>query len=59
MEAVDAHTVKVTLSEASGNFLFNMAWGDAVIVSPDSIDGIKQKPIGTGAFRFVEGHLLL
>ena len=31
-----------------------MAWGDAVIVAPESIADIAQKPIGTGAFRFVE-----
>jgi peptide/nickel transport system substrate-binding protein len=49
---VDSMTVKVTLSEASGNFLFNMAWGDAVIVAPESIGDIKTTPIGTGAFKF-------
>ncbi len=50
--AVDANTVKVTLSAANGNFLFNMAWGDAVIVAPESIENIKSQPIGTGAFMF-------
>jgi peptide/nickel transport system substrate-binding protein len=54
VEAADPQTVTVTLSEPNGNFLFNMAWGDAVIVAPESIDGIKQTPIGTGAFKFVE-----
>ena len=54
VETVDALTVKITLDGPNGNFLFNLAWGDAVIVAPESIDGIKQKPIGTGAFRFVE-----
>jgi len=29
-------TVTVTLSQPNGSFLFNMAWGDAVIVSEDS-----------------------
>ncbi|MEM7438879.1 MAG: ABC transporter substrate-binding protein [Pseudomonadota bacterium] len=52
VEAVDAKTVKVTLSAPNGSFLFNMAWGDAVIVAPESIEGIKQTPIGTGAFKF-------
>lgn len=52
VDAVDPLTVKVTLSTPTGNFLFNMAWGDAVIVAPESIDGIKQTPIGTGAFKF-------
>ena len=54
VEVADPQTVTVTLSEPNGNFLFNMAWGDAVIVAPESIDGIKQTPIGTGAFKFVE-----
>jgi peptide/nickel transport system substrate-binding protein len=49
---VDAATVQVTLSAANGNFLFNMAWGDAVIVAPESIENIKTTPIGTGAFMF-------
>lgn len=49
---VDPTTVKVTLSEPNGNFLFNMAWGDAVIVAPESIENIKTTPIGTGAFKF-------
>ncbi len=53
VEVVDPTTVKVTLTEPNGNFLFNMAWGDAVIVAPESIETIKQTPIGTGAFKFV------
>ncbi|MEP1522884.1 ABC transporter substrate-binding protein [Ascidiaceihabitans sp.] len=53
VSVTDASTVVVTLSEPNGNFLFNMAWGDAVIVAPESIEGIKQTPIGTGAFKFV------
>src|SRR6056297_3335137 len=43
---VDPQTVKVTLKEPDGNFLFNMAWGDAVIVAPESIDDIKTNPVG-------------
>jgi peptide/nickel transport system substrate-binding protein len=48
----DPGTVTVTLSAPDGNFLFNMAWGDAVIVAPETIDGIKQTPVGTGPFKF-------
>ncbi len=54
VEVVDPLTVKVTLSEPNGSFLFNLAWGDAVIVAPESIDGIKTNPVGTGAFAFGE-----
>ena len=53
VEVVDPLTVKVTLKEQNGLFLFNMAWGDAVIVAPESIENIKTNPIGTGAFKFV------
>ena len=49
---VDPQTVKITLAEPNGNFLFNLAWGDAVIVAPESIDDIKTNPVGTGAFKF-------
>lgn len=52
VEVVDPLTVRLTLSEPNGNLLFNLAWGDAVIVAPESIGDIKQKPIGTGAFKF-------
>ena len=50
--AVDDTTVAVTLSKPQGNFLFNMAWGDAVIVAEESIGDIKNNPVGTGAFKF-------
>ena len=54
VDVIDPLTVEVTLSQPEGTFLFNMAWGDAVIVSEDSIDDIKQTPIGTGPFQFSE-----
>ena len=53
VEVVDPLTVAITLKEPNGLFLFNMAWGDAVIVAPESIDDIKTNPVGTGAFKFV------
>ncbi|MFP7672101.1 ABC transporter substrate-binding protein [Marivita sp. S0852] len=49
---IDPRTVSVKLAAPNGNFLFNMAWGDAVIVAPESVADIKQMPIGTGAFKF-------
>lgn len=52
VEAVDATTVKVTLKQPQGSFLYNLGWGDAVIVAPESADGNKEKPIGTGPFKF-------
>ncbi len=52
VEVIDPLTVQVNLSAADGAFLFNMAWGDAVIMSPDSVDGNATNPIGTGPFKF-------
>lgn len=52
VNVIDPQTVEVTLSEPNGNMLFNLAWGDAVIVAPESVETIKQTPIGTGAFKF-------
>lgn len=52
--AEDDLTVKVTLLKPQGNFLFNMAWGDAVIVAAASIEDIKSNPVGTGAFTFTD-----
>ncbi len=52
VEVVDPLTVTVTLAQPNGSFLFNLAWGDAVIVAEESIEGIKNAPVGTGAFQF-------
>ncbi|MDN2583126.1 ABC transporter substrate-binding protein [Aquibium sp. ELW1220] len=52
VEAVDPTTVKVTLKQPQGSFLYNLGWGDAVIVAPESAEGNKEKPIGTGPFKF-------
>ncbi|NVL03934.1 ABC transporter substrate-binding protein, partial [Ruegeria pomeroyi] len=54
VDVVDPLTVKVTLKEPNGNFLFNMAWGDAVIVAPESIENIKTAPVGTGPYTLGE-----
>ncbi|MEM9787555.1 MAG: ABC transporter substrate-binding protein [Pseudomonadota bacterium] len=51
---VDPLTVQITLDQPNGNFLFNMAWGDAVIVAPESIADIASNPIGTGPFTFTD-----
>lgn len=52
VEVIDPLTVKITLSQPNGSFLFNMAWGDAVIVAEESIADIATNPIGTGAYKF-------
>jgi peptide/nickel transport system substrate-binding protein len=50
--AVDPATVEVTLKRPTSSFLFNLGWGDAVIVAPESADGNKASPVGTGPFVF-------
>jgi len=52
VDVVDPATVKITLAKPNGNFLFNMAWGDAVIVAPESAADNATKPVGTGPFKF-------
>ncbi|SMR70804.1 peptide/nickel transport system substrate-binding protein [Aliiroseovarius halocynthiae] len=52
--AVSPTSVAVKLSAPNGNFPFNMAWGDAVIVAPESVETAATAPVGTGPFTFVE-----
>lgn len=52
VRAVDPLTVEVTLTKPNGNFPFNMAWGDAVILAPESADQAATAPVGTGPFTF-------
>ena len=54
VDAVDDNSVAVTLSRLEGSLLYNLGWGDAVIVAPESADGNKERPVGTGPFRFSE-----
>ena len=52
VEAQGKNIVVVKLKTPTGNFLFNMGWGDAVIVDSASAGSNKSKPIGTGPFTF-------
>jgi peptide/nickel transport system substrate-binding protein len=52
VEKQNDYTVVVTLSEPIGSFLFNMGWGDAVMVDAATADKNKSNPIGTGPFKF-------
>ena len=54
VEAKDPITVVVTLKQPQGDFLYNMGWGDAVIVAPESADGTKTDPVGTGPYRLAD-----
>ncbi|MBL3609086.1 ABC transporter substrate-binding protein [Rhodovulum sulfidophilum] len=50
--APDPLTVTVTLARPDGAFPFKMAWGDAVIVAPETAGTEASAPVGTGPFRF-------
>lgn len=52
IETPDPATVTITLKQPSGNFLYGLAWGDAVIFAPDSVVNNKTNPVGTGPYRF-------
>ncbi|WP_372423005.1 ABC transporter substrate-binding protein [Salinarimonas chemoclinalis] len=56
VEAVDARTVRFTLSEPYAPFLSNLAYPTGLIVSPSAVAehgaDYGRNPSGTGAFRF-------
>ena len=54
VEVVDPLTVRVVLSAPSGTFDFNMAWGDAVIMGPESAATNATQPVGTGPYRLAQ-----
>jgi peptide/nickel transport system substrate-binding protein len=54
VDVVDPVTVKVTLSQPQGDFVYNMAWGDSVIVSSKTAAENVNNPIGTGPYKLGE-----
>ncbi|QRM28008.1 ABC transporter substrate-binding protein [Microvirga sp. VF16] len=52
IETPDPATVVIKLKETSGNFLYYLGWGDAVIVAPETAENNKANPVGTGPFKF-------
>jgi peptide/nickel transport system substrate-binding protein len=53
IEAAGDDVVVITLERPTGHFLFNLGWGDMVIVEPSSAETNRNQPVGTGPFRFV------
>jgi peptide/nickel transport system substrate-binding protein len=53
VEALDPLTLRVLLTQRSGGLLQSLAFGSAVMVSPQSAANNALKPIGTGPFRFL------
>lgn len=52
VEVVDASTVAINLKQADGSLLFNLAWGDAIVLDSASADTAATQPVGTGPFVF-------
>lgn len=52
VEVIDDATVRLHLARPAGDLPFTLGLGDAVIVAPESAAKNKQRPIGTGPFRF-------
>lgn len=48
----DPLTAVITLKHPAGLFLYWLAWGDAVMVEPTSVEADKTTPVGTGPFMF-------
>jgi peptide/nickel transport system substrate-binding protein len=49
---IDDVTLEIALDAPKSSLLANLAWGDAVIVSPVTADKNKTHPVGTGPFEF-------
>jgi peptide/nickel transport system substrate-binding protein len=54
LQVVNSHTVKIKLKSVNSMFLFNLARPDSIIVNRQAVDKIKNAPVGTGPFKFVE-----
>ena len=51
VEAVSPHRLRIVLKRKAGDLLYNLGWGDAVMVAPETASSNKSRPVGTGPFR--------
>lgn len=54
IQAVDTHTVRCHLHEASASFLSELVYYPCNLIAPDSADNANELPIGCGPFKFVK-----
>ena len=52
VNVVNDTTVEITLTKPNGALLFNLAWGDAIIVDESDAEPLETTPVGTGPFKF-------
>ena len=50
-QVVDEHTLKVTLSQPSQSWLWNMSTAIGAMMSPGGIDKLATEPVGTGPYQ--------
>jgi peptide/nickel transport system substrate-binding protein len=48
----DPSTVVVTLKQPAANFVYGLAWGDAVVMAERSVAANATSPVGTGPYKF-------
>lgn len=54
IQVIDQKTVKIILSRYDAAFLSTLAAVNAAIVPREAVAELKEKPVGTGPFKFVE-----
>ena len=63
VQAVDEHTVEITLNEPSNMWLFHMTGPAGIIYDPTGMDNLDTQPAGSGPYTFLEwdsgSHLTL
>ena len=52
VDVINTNVVKITLSNPNGGLIRNLAWGDAIILDPETVNNAATKPNGTGPFKF-------
>ena len=52
VEVIDDNTVAINLKQADGSLLFNLAWGDAIVLDSATAANTATQPVGTGPFVF-------
>ncbi|MEM6683840.1 MAG: ABC transporter substrate-binding protein [Pseudomonadota bacterium] len=52
IDVLGPHALRITLDQPVPEFLFNLGWGDAVMVEPSTAASNAAHPVGTGPYQF-------